>query len=502
MGAASSRAVRVQKNPSAASAAKVRSPKNSVIPTAAGAPATLYQTRELTCDSRRPSLLTMSFLATIKAKVGNEVYQRIEKEAEKEVALAMQMPLIGENYEKNYYRQRFSFDQTPPSDLLTSFESFENARLKVSPTDLIKILFNCKLLFASKTEQEFGQRRGGLFPILEDPALIVRWQEKAESIDVLIDRHVDQLAAAIRPRTLLAPLSSLTSIQGDTGQQAFFDGLFTGLGLPFVCFLEGDHLIEKHKQLDPLFPSYDRSRAEDFFSAPSIGFTSSGSRDYCFWYSVMWLRTFLNLLRICSYVNPGQVDFGMWDVKMIAPTFPVFLGERSKGFLKWDEDKREPWAKIPDGCLFLSFGYRGLSKAWFDLRTFPRIEKFMHNHKKIFERLKNPWDTKSTRDIAPILDILSSATQIPDVGAKILLIYCCLEHLFVPKNAKSDNRKYIIGGMNALAPELLSWFDRLYYLRCDYAHKGFVLRDDTTMSLIMDSMRNAMTLLIAKLTIS
>ncbi len=444
----------------------------------------------------------MSFLETIRAKVGDEVYQRIEREAEKEVALAMQMPLIRENYEKNYYRHRFSLDQAPPSDLLTSFESFENSGLKVSPTDLIKILFNCKLLFASKTEQEFGQRRGNLFPILEDPAHIVRWPEKAENIDVLIERHVGQLAAKVRPRTLLAPLNSFHSLQGEAGQQAFFDGLFTSLGLPFVTFLQGNHLVERHKQLDPCLPQYDRPQAEDFFSAPSIGFTSSGSRDYCFWYSVMWLRTFLNLIRICSYVNPGQVDFGMWEVQMTAPTFPAFLGERTKGFLKWDEDKREPWAKIPDGCLFVSFGYRGLTKAWFDRRTFPKIEKFMHSHGKIFEHLKNPWGTKSTQDIAPILDILSSATQIPDVGAKILLIYCCLEHLFVPKNAKSDNRKYIVGGMNALAPQLLSWFDRLYYLRCDYAHKGFVLRDDSTMSLIMDSMRNAMTLLVVKLSVS
>ena len=125
---------------------------------------------------------------------------------------------------------------------------------------------------------------------------------------------------------------------------------------------------------------------------------------------------------------------------------------------KMDEDKREPCGKNTDGCLFLSFGYRGLTKAWFDRRTFPKIEKFMHNQRKIFEHLKNPWGTRSTQDIAPILDILSSATQIPDVGAKILLIYCCLEHLFVPKNAKSDNRKYIMGGMNALAPQLLHKF--------------------------------------------
>ncbi len=443
----------------------------------------------------------MSFLERIKAKVGKGVYQHIEEEAEKEVALAMKMPLIGDNFEKNYYAQRFRVDQAPPSDLLTCFESFENAGLKVAPTDLIKILFSCKLLFASKSEQEFGQRQGGLFPMLVDSALMVRWPERADSVDVLIERHIDRLAAEVRPRILLTPLNSFSSssMKDDAGQQTFFEGLFTSLGLPFVGFLEGDHLIEKHKQFDPGLPPYTRSQAEDFFSAPAIGFKSSGSRDYCFWYSVAWLRTFLNLLRICSYVSPAQIDFGMWEVQMTEPTFPVFLGERTKGFLKWDEDKREPWAKIPDGCLFLSFGYRGLTKAWFDRRTFPKIEKFMHDHVKIFLHLKNPWAARGSRDVAPILDILSSATQIPDVGAKILLIYCCLEHLFVPKNAKSDNRKYIVGGMNALAPHLLPWFDRLYQLRCDYAHKGFVLRDDSTMSLIMDSMTNAMTLLGAKL---
>jgi hypothetical protein len=115
--------------------------------------------------------------------------------------------------------------------------------------------------------------------------------------------------------------------------------------------------------------------------------------------------------------------------------------------------------------------------------------------------LKNAWTPTNIKDIAPSFDILSSATQIPDVGAKILLIYCCLEHLFVPKNAKADNRKYIVGGMNALAPGLLPWFDRLYNLRCDYAHKGFVLRDDRMMILIMDSIKNAMALLVAKLSV-
>jgi hypothetical protein len=216
----------------------------------------------------------------------------------------------------------------------------------------------------------------------------------------------------------------------------------------------------------------------------------------------MWLRTFLNLLRIGGYIHPGQIGFGHSDVEMIAPTFPVFLGDHSSGTYKWDEDKQESWAKIPDGCLFQSFGYRGLSKAWFDKRTLPRLEKFLQSQKRLFECLKNPWNEGNLRDVAPTLDILSSATQIPDVGAKILLIYCCLEHLFVPKNAKTDNRKYIVGGMNALAPQLLGWFNQLYDLRCDYAHKGFVLRNDGTMSLIMESMKNVMTLLTAKLSVS
>jgi hypothetical protein len=441
----------------------------------------------------------MSFLETVKAKIGNETYLHIESEAEKEVALAMQMPLLSKYHQENYYTPRFV-----AGELLAEFELFEKVGLKVSPTDLVKILFKCKLLFASKSEEEFGQRCGGLFPMLVDSAAVVRWSERAGNIDAIIERHMNQLEAGIAERILLAHVSSFNAANaapGDAHPQTFFERLFAAVGLPFVCFLDGD-LIERHKQFEPGLGSYNLKRAEEYFSAPSFGFKCSGSRDYCFWYSTTWLRTFLNLLRIGGYIHPGQISFGRGEAEMVAPTFPVFLGDHSSGAYKWDEDKLEAWAKIPDGCLFRSFGYRGLSKAWFDLRTFPGLEKFFRNQLKIFECLKNPWTTRNLRDVAPTLDILSSATQMPDVGAKILLIYCCLEHLFVPKNAKTDNRKYIVGGMNALAPQLLTWFNQLYDLRCDYAHKGFVLRDEGTMSLIMDSMKNVMALLIAKLSVS
>lgn len=340
----------------------------------------------------------MSFLDTIKAKVGEQCYRHIENVAEKEVALAMQMPLMDKYYQENYYSPRFVVDE-----LLGEFESFENAGLKVTPTDLVKILFRCKLLFASKSEHEFDQRCGGLFPILVDSAWVVRWAERDEKIEVLIDRHITHLADGIGERVLLAHVSSFTRLDRDMEPQAFFEKLFENTGLPFVCFFNGDHLIEKHKQFEPGLMSYDSKRADEFVSAPSIGFRSTGSRDYCFWHSTMWLRTFLNLLRIGAFIHPGQIELGMSDIKMTGPTFPVFLGDHAGGALKWDEDKREPWAKIPDGCLFRSFGWRGLSKAWFDRRTFPGLEKFFQSYKRIFECLKNPWNRRSIRDVAPAL---------------------------------------------------------------------------------------------------
>jgi hypothetical protein len=437
----------------------------------------------------------MSFLQTIKAKIGNDTYSRLEMAAEKEVALAKQMLLRDAHYQENYYKPRFLL-----GDFIADCEYFQKVGLKILPIEVVNILFRCKLLFAAGDEREYAQRAGGVFP-LGDPALVVRWSERGGGIGAVIDRHISQLEDGIRDRTLVTSIQAFNTISGGVGPQEFFDRLFAALGHPFASYFEGDHLLEKHRQLEAGLPAYDLAIAKRFFSAPSFGFTTSGSREYCFWYSVAWLRTFLNLLRIANYIYPGQRDFG-WDVQMRAPVFPVFLREQSTGMHKYDEDRNESWAKIPDGCLFLSFGYRGLSNVWLDLRTFPRIEKFMLEHKEIFDCLKSPWDAKSINDVAPTLDILSSATQFPDLGAKILLIYCCLEHLFVPKNAYTENKKYIIGGMNALGPNLIPWFDRLYDLRCGYAHKGFVLRDDRTMALVADSMKNVMTLLIAKLSVS
>lgn len=435
----------------------------------------------------------MSFLETIKVKIGGELYSRLEKEAEKEVAAAIQMPLKDQYGQDQYHRPKF-FRML---DLLNECRRFEELGLKISPTDVIDILFKCKMLFAAQSEDEYMKRIGGG---MHNFGL---WREKTSgTVDVIINLHFDRHAKTLQQRTLLTEVNSFEELNPNLGTKAhqkFFEELFAKLGMPFVAFFDDGHLLAKYQNAEPGLINYDEKKAREFFCAPSIGFVVFGSENYCYWHAAAWLRTFFNILRIAGFIHPGQMNFGNTNVQFLGPKTSVFLGTYSQGCYNWLEDTREPWAKSPDGSLFLSFGYRGLSKMWLDARTYPGIERIFLENKKIFEHLKNPWTERTLHDVIPTLDILSSATQIPDVGAKILLIYCCLEHLFVPVSVRRDNKKYIVGGINAIRSDLLPWFERLSDLRNEFAHKGFFIRDDKSRALTIESMRNVLSLLVAKL---
>jgi hypothetical protein len=177
----------------------------------------------------------------------------------------------------------------------------------------------------------------------------------------------------------------------------------------------------------------------------------------------------------------------------------VWLGSRAEAAYSWSEGAFESWRKSPDGNLFVSFGYRRLSNIWLDNRTFQKIEDFILGNRKILESMEHPWKEKPLRDVVPTLDLLNTVTQLPDDGAKLLLLYCCLEHLFVPQGYTRDNKKYIIGGVNALRPDLLKWFDELYNRRCAYAHKGFLVPGEQNRGLMVESINNVLALVVAKL---
>lgn len=438
----------------------------------------------------------MSFRDAVKLKIGAECFARIEQEANREVTLALQMPLKDKYDTKQFYQPRL---------LLAEFQGdygrFESAGLKILPGDIADVLFRCKLLRAVKNENEY-QQRSGHSGIFGNRSVSPNWGDRTTPLDDVENNYVSVLEHDIQERTLLTHISSFNTSPAEVAQQqGFFEDLFAALVLPFVSFLDGEHLTEKHKQIEPGLRSYDPVATKRFFSAPSLGYTVSGSRNYCLWHGTAWLRTFLNMLRIAGFIHPGQKEFTLGP-QMEPPTYPVFLGLHAEGSYQWTEDKKESWQKFPDGCLFRSFGFRGLSNMWLDHRNFAGIKKFMLDHKQIFRNLKHPWNETNINDVAPILDVLSSATQIPDLGAKILLIHCCLEHLFVPGNTGAENKKYIIGGLKALRPQLSTWFESLYHERCEYAHKGFVLRTDGTLALITDSIRNVMSILVAKLSVS
>jgi len=421
-------------------------------------------------------------MQTIREKIGEEAYSRLEAEAEKEVALAMQFGIIDQYHQERYYSMRPLL--TP---LLKEFQIFQEKGLKFTPIDIVCILFYSKLLYPCQTEKEYMQRSGSSH-FMEESPFVFQWEERNQTIDVVIHNHLEQLNPTIIQRTLASEITNFKTLPTMGNASEFLAQLFSILNLPFSF------------HIDENIPSEETTDNSNKPETGRIAFTATGTYSYVHLYAQAQLRTFLNILRIAGFLYRGQIDFGMWGVEMMAPSGPWFLNTNEiGGGYSWEEDKKKPWEKIPDGCLFLSFGYRGLSTLFLDNRTFAGIENIFKENLSVFQELSNPWSERCTGDIATSLDILSTATQMPDLGAKILQIYCCLEHLFVPKKVQKDNIKYIVGAIHVLRPDFLSWFDKLYKLRCDYAHKGYIQKDDKTLSLIFESIGNTMTLLTAKL---
>jgi len=435
----------------------------------------------------------MPYLDIIKNQIGQDRFARLEKEADKELSLALKTPLKSQYGDTQYYRKRVLI-----GELFADCDFLDEKGLRILPTDLVDAMFRAKLLFASQDEDSFLQRSG------EGSYALGIWSKKPAKIDEAVEAFFEWIKDSIKERTLLTQLSSFIgpskggSGQDDEAVQRFFEQLFQKLGAPFVAFVNQEALMEKHKQMEPGLREYTKEHCQKYFYAPSIGFTVTGSELYCYLHAAAWLRTFLQLLRIAGFVLAPQIDSHN-GVSFLPPKGSVWLGSRAEAAYSWSEGAFESWRKSPDGNLFVSFGYRRLSNIWLDSRTFLRIESFILGNRKILESMKHPWKEKLLRDVVPTLDLLNTVTQLPDDGAKLLLLYCCLEHIFVPQGYTRDNKKYIVGGMNALRPDLLKWFDELYKRRCAYAHRGFLVPGEQTRSLMVKSVNNVLALIMAKL---
>lgn len=432
----------------------------------------------------------MTFKENIIQIIGKDKYEELEKHANNEVSLALKMHPKNEYGQDNYYEQRFLIEE-----LFEIFELFEKKWIKISPIDIINVLFRCKMLFVVKDENEYRQRVWNVGSIYDESEFAILRNKKSEWIDAITEEYLNRINTFISEKTLIVKLENYVSISDDSELQSFFDNLFESLELPFKAYIDDNFINSEYKRLNPNTKICIWEDVHRYFSNPSIWYsvvwTSLYARRY--WYA--FLRTFLNILRVSWFINAWQINFWSHGANIMAPTLPVILWSNSRWWLCWHEDKKEPRWRIPDWCLERSFWYRGATKMRIDIRNFSKIKDFFISCKVIFNKLKNPRSQENKLDVYPVLEILSSSTQMSDYWAKVLGIYCCLEHLFVPKNINRDNKKYITGWINALKPWLLDWFEKLHRLRCDYAHKWFIKRDDIVLWFIQESMNNTIFLL-------
>src|SRR5258707_14276692 len=86
----------------------------------------------------------VSYLDTIKNQIGQDRFDRLDKEADKELSLALAMPLKHPQFGDTLYYQR----RIVIGDLFADCDFFEEKGLGILPTDLVRAMFRAKLLFA------------------------------------------------------------------------------------------------------------------------------------------------------------------------------------------------------------------------------------------------------------------------------------------------------------------------------------------------------------------
>lgn len=385
-------------------------------------------------------------METIKKVITEDLFNVLNDIAQKEVSKSLKTQLVDKYRQEKYYHHDIYKEEMSSIN-----HSFYELKLLFTPQEITLILFKAKLLFACKSKKEFSQRSGGGSPFRID-FLTFDWEkESLANIDLVAEKHFNLLQESIKKRRLDVIISNFN-----------------------------DSSLDK-KYLYENFPKFIQSINSKFDLIKSVdedayifGYETEGTEQYIFYEAVAIQRTFLNLLRISIYLNPGQMDVGFNGAELTPPITPTFRNSNSHGGFNWDEDDKKPYKKNPDGSLAMSFNSKSITKSYLDERNFGYFPIFFKENKIIFDNLQQPFQDFNLNFIIPIIDILNSVTQMSDNGAKILQIYCTLEHLFVPEGVSRNNSTYIKSGIYALDEGKKEWFQELYKIRNQYAHKAYV----------------------------
>ena len=122
-------------------------------------------------------------MQTIREQIGEEIYTHLEAEAKKKLLLAMQFVIIDKYRQEHYYYIRSLL-----THLIKEFQIFEEKGFKFTPIDIVRIIFESKLLYPCQSEKEYTQRGGGNF--MEESPFIFLWEERNQAVDVVINNHL------------------------------------------------------------------------------------------------------------------------------------------------------------------------------------------------------------------------------------------------------------------------------------------------------------------------
>jgi len=264
----------------------------------------------------------MTYLEKIKKTIGEEIFTALEKEADAEVGRNVRYPL------QNKWGQDIWYSPTISSvdnviKYTDYFYKFEELLLKISPLDIINILYRCKLIFAFQTDQEY-QRKNSSIIWADEITFSISWKLKEKGVDSLIEDYFERLKTFERTRYLVAATCSFDDL--DSNVQHVFKKLFDDLNLPYYCFFQVPEMRKAETELVNKY-NYDDKDLQRYFGDKSFGYKEFGSSLYIYWKGIINLRNFLNLIRIKGIIYPPQVDFGQENIKILPPISPIFALE-------------------------------------------------------------------------------------------------------------------------------------------------------------------------------
>ena len=165
----------------------------------------------------------MSFIQEIKTAIGEELYSNLNKLANgafsKKSQLCSNTPL-GQN----------SYIEEILPKLVTECEIFENKNLRISPIDVINILYKCKLVKASGTIEDY-KKSTVCYNLVDEFDFFIPWEKRNNSEENLIQDCFERLQSLLKSNTLIVEINSFNG--GSYEIQSFFDNLFKELTIRY-----------------------------------------------------------------------------------------------------------------------------------------------------------------------------------------------------------------------------------------------------------------------------